>query len=87
MVKGMSGAMELVAGAKRVAVVMEHVAKDDSPRIREHCAPPLTGTAVDRIITDLGVADITASGLQLAEMAPGMMPEGIAEKAGAAVAI
>ncbi len=78
MVKGMGGAMDLVAGAKRVIVAMQHTDKEGNSKLRKACTLPLTGKAcVNRIVSDLGVIDVTPQGFVLLEYAPDMTPEKI----------
>lgn len=89
MVKGMGGAMDLVAGARRVIVAMEHVAKDGTHKLIKKCTLPLTGQkCIDRIVTDYGVLDVVQGrGFKLIEWAPDLTPEAVIKATGAPVEV
>jgi 3-oxoacid CoA-transferase subunit B len=86
MVKGMGGAMDLVANVKRVVIIMDHVSKDGSPKLVDSCSLPLTGQkCVDRIITDLGIFDITEDGVIISKLAEGIALEEVRSKSSAKI--
>jgi 3-oxoacid CoA-transferase subunit B len=88
MVKGMGGAMDLVAGARRVVIAMEHATKDGQPKILTKCTLPLTGVkVVDTIVTEMAYMRVTPEGIMLEEIAPGLTPEDVQRATGAKLRI
>ena len=88
MVKGIGGAMDLVAGVKRVVIVMDHTTRDGNPKLLQRCTLPLTGTGVvNRIITNIAVIDVKNTGFVLTECAPGISPEMVREQTGATLLV
>jgi 3-oxoacid CoA-transferase subunit B len=88
MVKGMGGAMDLVAGARRVIIAMEHTTRDGQPKILKQCTLPLTGArVVNTIVTEMACIEVTPSGLVLAEIAPGLAPEAVQKATEAKLAV
>jgi 3-oxoacid CoA-transferase subunit B len=80
-VKGMGGAMDIVSGVRRIVVLMEHTAQDGSPKLMRTCSLPLTGAAVvHRVVTDLGVFDVTPAGFEAIELAPGVTRKQVEER-------